>query len=71
MAEYCPECWDRLNGTFDSKHRYVLSREKELCECCGRYRRIIITARPEYPGIFGLLVDVFFWLYDLFDRRNL
>ena len=45
MAEFCLECWNKINETHDSKWRYVLSWEKDLCEECGQYRRVIVTER--------------------------
>ena len=45
MAEFCLECWNQLNGTNDTKWRYVLSWEKDLCEGCGQYKRVIVMER--------------------------
>jgi len=45
MAEFCLECWNKLNETNDSKWRYVLSDEKDLCEECGQYKNVIIIER--------------------------
>ena len=45
MAEFCLECLNKLNKTNDSKWRYVLSREKDLCEECGEYKRVVIVER--------------------------
>jgi hypothetical protein len=30
MAEYCLDCWNKLNETKDSRWRYVLSWGKDL-----------------------------------------
>lgn len=43
MAELCLDCWNELNETKDSPRRYVLSWEKDLCEGCGEYERVIIV----------------------------
>lgn len=43
MAEFCLECWNKINGTKDHKWRYVLSYERELCEECGQYKRVIVV----------------------------
>ena len=32
MAEFCLECWNRMNEINDSPKKYVLSKELELCE---------------------------------------
>lgn len=45
MAEFCLDCWNKLNEMNDSKRRYVLSWEKDLCEGCGEYKRVIIKER--------------------------
>ena len=45
MAEFCLECWNQINETHDSKWRYVLTRDLEQCEECGRYRRVIVVER--------------------------
>ncbi len=45
MAEFCLDCWNKLNGTSDSRFRYVLSEELDLCEECGEYKRVIVVER--------------------------
>ena len=45
MAEFCLECWNKINETKDSKWRYILSLHKDLCEECGQYKRVIIVER--------------------------
>jgi len=45
MAEFCLECWNKLNETKDSKRRYVLSRELDFCEECGTYKNVIVRER--------------------------
>lgn len=45
MAEFCLDCWNKLNETNDSKWRYVLSWNKDLCEECAQYKRVIIVER--------------------------
>ena len=45
MAEICLDCWNKLNGKKDSKWRYVISWDKDLCEECGQYKRVIVRAR--------------------------
>lgn len=48
MAEFCLECWNRLNDTEYSKKKYIISEELELCEGCGEYKPIIIMERRAY-----------------------
>ena len=45
MAEFCLECWNKINEKNDEKWRYVLSREIEMCEECGELRRVIVVER--------------------------
>lgn len=45
MAEFCLDCWNKINGTKDSRWRYVLSWEKDYCEECGKRKRVIIVER--------------------------
>ena len=45
MAEFCLDCWNKLNGTKDSKWRYVLSWELDYCEECGIYKKVIVQER--------------------------
>ena len=45
MAEFCLDCWNKINETHDSKRRYAFSRDKDLCEECGRYKRVIVAER--------------------------
>ena len=45
MAEFCIDCWNKINETNDSKWRYARSWEKERCEECGQYVRVIVVER--------------------------
>ena len=45
MAEFCLACLNKINKANDSRWRYVLSWEKDLCEECGQYKRVVITER--------------------------
>lgn len=45
MAEFCLDCWNKINETRGSKLRYILSIDRELCEECGEYKQIIIIER--------------------------
>ena len=48
MAEFCLDCWNRLNNTDDSKNKYILSKELDLCEGCGEWKHVIIIERRAY-----------------------
>ena len=45
MAEFCLECWNKMNGTKHSKRKYVLSKDLDLCEGCGELKHVIIKKR--------------------------
>lgn len=45
MAEFCLECWRRLNEKDYPPEMYVLSRELDLCEGCGEYKNVIVRVR--------------------------
>ena len=48
MAEFCLECWNRINGTNDGKRKYVFSKDLTLCEECGEWKRVIVEERRRY-----------------------
>ena len=48
MAEFCPECWNKINGVQNPPEAYVLSWEYDLCEGCGKIRRTVIKKRKHY-----------------------
>lgn len=37
VAEFCPECWNALNGTKEQADNWLLSEDLELCEGCGKW----------------------------------
>ena len=50
MAEFCPDCWNRINGSEDDKKKYVLSKDLDLCEGCGEWKHVIIRERNNNIG---------------------
>ena len=48
MAEFCPDCWNSINGFDEPPEAYVLSREYELCEGCGEWKQVIVRKRNSY-----------------------
>ena len=53
MAEFCLECWNKLNGFQKTERDDILSKERDLCEGCGEMRPVIEGERRCK------------WLYDL------
>ncbi|MBR1969947.1 MAG: hypothetical protein IKA17_06290, partial [Clostridia bacterium] len=48
MAEFCLDCLNKINGTNHGESYFVLSRDLELCEECGQWKRVVITRRQYY-----------------------
>ena len=48
MAEFCLACWNKINGTNDSESRYIISKDLDLCEGCGEWKRVIVMERKAY-----------------------
>ena len=57
MAEFCLECLNKLDNTQDSKWRYVLSRDLELCEECGEFKRVVVSERC-WSKVQRFLIDI-------------
>ena len=48
MAEFCLQCWNRINKTNDPPDKYILSKELDLCEGCGKWTHVIVDTRKTY-----------------------
>ena len=48
VAEFCLECWNKINDTNDDEKMYILSKDLDLCEECGEYKRVILAERKGY-----------------------
>lgn len=63
MAEFCLECWNKINESNDPSWKYILSDESEFCEECQQWKRVIVVARGSYYwcriryGLFGFIKD--------------
>ena len=49
MAEICLECWQKLSEKREPRWKYILSRELDLCEECGQWKRVIVRERFAVP----------------------
>lgn len=58
MAEFCLDCWNKINETHEAKWRYVLSWDKDLCEECGQYKRVIVAERVWSRTLRALLETI-------------
>ena len=43
MAEFCLECYNKINNTDYKKKDVVVSSFPELCEGCGECKKIVIS----------------------------
>ena len=53
MAEFCLDCWNKLNKTQFTEKEYVLSKELDLCEECGQWKQVIVRVR-RIPALYTL-----------------
>lgn len=51
MAEFCWECWNKINKTDKPKHEFVLSKELDICEGCGKIKPVVIRLKG-FPFFF-------------------
>ena len=45
MAEFCLDCWNKLNGTHYTPDQVWL--EEDLCEGCGAWKPVVVDIRGE------------------------
>ena len=57
MAEFCVDCWNEFCGTDLPACKFVLTREDELCEGCGEFKRTVIK---EKNSCFVEIIKFFF-----------
>lgn len=52
MAEFCLNCFNKMENANLKKRHVVLSSEEDLCEGCGEYKRVVMRLRWWAPNIF-------------------
>ena len=59
MAEFCLECWNKLMDTNDSSKRFIISRDLDLGEECGEWKRVIVRVKLWYMAAerFGEFIE--------------
>lgn len=62
MAEFCLNCWNKMNGRSDSSNKYFLSKDLELCEGCGKWTHVIIMERTYCDQYTAKLISLPFKL---------
>ena len=56
MAEFCIECWNKINKTKISAKECVLSKNLYLCEGCGELKVVIIAlTEKKHSFLYNLL----------------
>ena len=69
MAEFCPECWNKLNNFSDPAESYRLSWGYELCEGCSESKRVVVGKRKHYwhlivlKKLFQKRITFFLWFF--------
>jgi len=53
MAEFCLDCWNKLNQSHFTEKEYILSDELDLCEECGQWKPVIVRVR-RCPALYTL-----------------
>ena len=48
MAEFCLDCWNKMNGTNESEYDYIISDDLDYCEGCGEWKHVIVIKREFY-----------------------
>lgn len=48
MAEFCLDCWNRINETDDPSEKYHISKDLDLCEGCGEWKNVIVIEKMHY-----------------------
>lgn len=51
MAEFCLECLNEISGTNYTEADFIISREPDLCENCGKIVRVIVRRRRRFPAV--------------------
>ena len=54
MAEFCLVCLNKLSGTSYTEADFLLSREADLCENCGKMVPVVVRRWRRLPiTVFG------------------
>ena len=48
MSEFCLDCWNKMMNTNDTEKKLILSKDLDLCEECGQYKRVVVAVRRRY-----------------------
>ena len=48
MAEFCPDCLNRISETNYPKSKYIISKYLDFCEECGEWTHVVVAERRWY-----------------------
>jgi len=48
MAEFCLDCFVKMDETFRRKEDLVISRDLDLCEGCGEMKHAVVRYKIRY-----------------------
>ncbi len=48
MAEFCLDCWNKINETNDEESKFVMSKELDFCEGCGEWKYVIVSEKKNF-----------------------
>ena len=57
MSEICFECFNKMCGGKEKYRRYVISRDLDLCEECGEYKKVVVCER-RYSRYMRHMADI-------------
>ena len=55
MAEFCLKCWNKINNSNDSEEIYIISKDLDLCEGCGKWKRVIVKRKSKLLRFMSIL----------------
>lgn len=62
MADFCIDCWNKLNSTDYPPSKFILSKDLDLCEGCGKYKRVIEYEFDDELDFFRRnILSIVFW----------
>lgn len=57
MAEFCLECWNKINDTNKPESKYVMSKEVGFCEECWELKKVVIKEKDDRGFLNWLIQD--------------
>ncbi len=52
MSEICFDCLNEIFGGKENPKKYVMSDYSELCEHCGKYKKVVVVKRNIHYYIY-------------------